>query len=133
MNVRVTPVAAARRKAPFKWVFPAALALLALALLTAGLVANVNRHEDWSRFRQLGRSAPTAGSITVALPNLVRPLTPEQSRLPRNKGEGDIPQIAIRTGSADGLECVFRKIGIEIEVLARLHGQNSGSRSRPAR
>ena len=79
MNMRVTPVAAARRKAPFKWVFPAALALLALALLTAGLVANVNRHEDWSRFRQLGRSAPTAGSITVALPNLVRPLTPEQA------------------------------------------------------
>src|SRR3954452_5424318 len=79
MNVRVTPVAAARRKAPVKWVFPAALALLALALLTAGLIANVNRHEDWSRFRQLGRSAPTTNSITVALPNLIRPLTPEQA------------------------------------------------------
>ena len=79
MNVRVTPIAAAPRKKPFKWVFPAALALLALALLTAGLVANVNRHEDWNRFRQLGRNAPTAGSITVALPNLVRPLTPEQA------------------------------------------------------
>jgi hypothetical protein len=79
MNVRVTPFAAGRRKTPFKWVFPAALALLALALLTAGLVANVNRHEDWNRFRQLGQSAPSAGSITVALPNLVRPLTPEQA------------------------------------------------------
>ena len=79
MNVRATPVAAARRRPPFKWAFPALLALLALALLTAGLLANVNRREDWSRFRRLARTAPPASSITVALPNLIRPLTVEQA------------------------------------------------------
>jgi hypothetical protein len=79
MNVRATPVAAARRRPRLKWAFPALLALLALALLTAGLLANVNRPEDWSRFRQLARSGQPAGSITVALPNLILPLTPEQA------------------------------------------------------
>jgi spore germination cell wall hydrolase CwlJ-like protein len=79
MNVRTTPVLAARPRPRFKWAFPALLALLALALLTAGLLANVNRGQDWSRFRQLARSGQPTNSITVALPNLVRPLTPEQA------------------------------------------------------
>src|SRR5437763_9247340 len=68
-----------RRRRPVKWLFPTVLVLLSLALVTAGLLANVNRHGDWSRFRQLGRTEARSNSITVALPNLIRPLTPEDA------------------------------------------------------
>ena len=41
------------------------------------------------------------------------PLSAASTRFPRNKTEGDIPQIAIVTGAADLTECVLRKIGIQ--------------------
>ena len=40
------------------------------------------------------------------------PLDAAQTRLPVNHVEGDIAHIAVVTGSADGLECLIRKVGI---------------------
>jgi hypothetical protein len=53
----------------------------------------------------------------ITIPNVAccqnTALTPDQTRLPRNRNEGDIPLIALATGYIDPIECVLPKIGID--------------------
>jgi len=61
----------------------------------------------------------------VTIPN-VRPCEdnlladPELTRLPRHRGEGDLPNVAITTGQCDGLSCTMAKLGVDTTELGVL-------------
>jgi hypothetical protein len=53
----------------------------------------------------------------ITIPNVAScantALTADQTRMPRNHTEGDIPLMAMVTGNVDSIECVLRKMGID--------------------
>jgi hypothetical protein len=53
----------------------------------------------------------------ITIPNVAAcqslPLAEADTRLPKNKTEGDLPKIAMSTGGADAIECLLYKLGID--------------------
>jgi hypothetical protein len=55
----------------------------------------------------------TLSNVSRCVQNDAAALTGTKLRLPRNHVEGDIPNIAVSTGAADSLECLFSRMGID--------------------
>jgi len=56
-------------------------------------------------------AVPACGTTTLTDVN--------QQRFPRNRSEGDIPQLAVATGSADPFECLLLKMGLDPAEFSR--------------
>ncbi len=49
----------------------------------------------------------------------------ELTRLPRNRAEGDLPQMAVLTGACDGIACFLRRVGVDAQEFT---GPDAGGR-----
>jgi hypothetical protein len=47
---------------------------------------------------------------------------PDMTRLPKNQGEGDMPQMALLTGGCDDLGCFLRNVGIDASEFSPPRG-----------
>jgi hypothetical protein len=56
------------------------------------------------------RRQTTISTINACADNALT--DPNLTRLPANKSEGDMPQIALATGGCDAFECLLRKMGV---------------------
>ena len=69
-----------------------------------------------------------ASEVTSCASKAIADVTSGQARrlrLPRNRGEGSIPRIAVTAGDADRLQCLFTRMGIDTAEFTNPDGTGS--------
>lgn len=92
----------------------------------------------WRRVVNYTVSTPCTTTNTDTIPALT-----DQFRLPRNRAEGNIPRIAVVRSSCEAMECMMRRIGIDLSEFGaydnaaladrRVHLFNAPGAGDPAR